>query len=162
MQSVTAIICRERDATVDDIERKKKKKKGEEKKKRLYEGGKARERNGLNSGRPFIASASWILCGGPRFFPPFFHRVTRPVKTRHTSHISLYHNAEGLCMNARHFYACKQTRNANYVRWEFQGRCCVSDTLPRALMFYFSYLRVTNAIYCILSITRSPVAGSRN
>lgn len=48
----------ERDATVDDIEKKKKEKGGEEKKKRLYEGGKARKRNGLNSGRPFIASAS--------------------------------------------------------------------------------------------------------
>lgn len=31
---------------------------GEGKKKRLYEGGKAGKRNGLNSGRPFIASAS--------------------------------------------------------------------------------------------------------
>lgn len=85
MQSVTAIICRERDATVDDNGKKKKVKGGgEEKKKRLYEGGKAGKRNGLNSGRPFIASASWILCEGPRFFPLFFSPRYAPWLKRDT------------------------------------------------------------------------------
>lgn len=80
MQSVTAIISRKRCGGREQ-------KKG---KKRLYEGGKARTRIGLNSKRPFIASASGILCRGPLFFfLSFFYRVTRPVKTRHTSHISL-------------------------------------------------------------------------
>lgn len=58
--------------------------KKERRKKRLYEGGKARKRNGLNLGRPFIASASGILCRGSFFFFFFFHRVTHSVKMRHT------------------------------------------------------------------------------
>lgn len=97
MQSVTAIICRKRDATVGDTGKggkKKEKKWGEEKKKRLYEGGKARKeewpkfratlyRLGLLN---FMRRPSFLSLSPPFFF---FHRVTRPVKTRHTSHISL-------------------------------------------------------------------------
>lgn len=104
MQSVTAIICRKRDATVGDTGKgggrgKKKRRNGEEKKKRLYEGGKARKeewpkfratlyRLGLLN---FMRRPSFLSPPSPLSLPSFFffHRVTRPVKTRHTSHISL-------------------------------------------------------------------------
>lgn len=127
MQSVTAIICRKRDATVGDTGKGGKKREemgGEEKKKRLYEGGKARKeewpkfratlyRLGLLN---FMRRPSFLSLSPPFFF---FTALRAPLKRDTRATFRCSHDAERLCMNARYFYACKQTRNANYVRREF-------------------------------------------
>lgn len=101
-------------------EKKRGAKGGGGKKKRLYEGGKAGKRNGLKFRATLYRPRLLNFMRRPSFLPSpltpfFFHRVTRPVKTRHTSHISLYPR-RGEIMYECGAFLCVQTDEKRELR----------------------------------------------